>query len=213
MVASFEFATTAPYELTITMFHISLVRTGVFICSISTCLLPASLSMLHAVIELTRVHIAIDPSILPKAFGLAPVVLAHILISDSKDVYTLSMSEAGFPFTFILVLVAPSVLSKSIWLVCSPLTDIVVTSDSLPDSVALLVSFNPLALVVLSTLPYILTLAPDFASLVLALISIAIGEVLVALTMASIVGPMAFVYPARIVDDDTSAFTFVALGV
>jgi hypothetical protein len=123
------------------------------------------------------------------------------------------VSEAGFPFTFVHVLVAPSVLSKSIWLVCPPLTDIVVTSDSLPDSVALLVSFNPLALVELSTLPDVLTLAPYFASPVLALISIAIGKVLIALAMASIIGPMTFVYPARIVNDYTSAFTFVALGV
>jgi len=169
--------------------------------------------MLHAVIELTRIHISVGPSILPKAFGLAPVVLTHILISYSKDVHTLSVSEACFPFTFVLILVTPSVLSKSIWLVCPPLTNIVVTSDSLPDSVALLVSFNPLALVELSTLPYVLTLAPYFARLVLALISIAIGKVLIALAMAPIIGPMTFVYPAGIVNDYTTAFTFVALGV
>jgi hypothetical protein len=213
MVVAFEFAATVPYELTVTMFHISLVRTGVFICSISTCLLPVALSMLHAVVELTRIHISVGPSILPEAFSLTPAVLTHILISNSKDVHALSVSEAGFPFTFVLVLVTPSMLSKPVWLVCSPLTDIVVTSDSLPDSVALLVSFNPLALVELSALPYVLPLAPYFARPVLALVSIAIGKVLIALAMASVIGPMTFIYPARIVNDYTSAFTFVALGV
>jgi hypothetical protein len=171
---TFEFAAAAPSELAIAMLHISFVHARVLICPVSTALLPVALSVFHSVIELSRIDVSVVPSVLAKAFGLSPVVLAHVLVPYRKDVNALTVSETGFPLSFVLIRIAPSMLSKAVGLICPPLPDVVVACNSLPDAIALLVAFNPLAFVELSALPDIFALAPNLSLLVLSFVSVAI---------------------------------------
>ena len=117
------------------------------------------------------------------------------------------MTEAEFPFTFKTVSVRPLVLTVTMCLVLNPLTDVTVTSGTFPNTIAMLNAICPLAVVSVSVVPSVEALAGDFTLIVVTQILVAIAEAFVALSVALIVQPMAFIDAADLVNADALTLT------
>lgn len=118
------------------------------------------------------------------------------------------MPEALFPFSFVLVAVAPDVLSKAVGFVLVPLADEAVALEAFPESVTLFLSFVPLAIVHFPAGPNILALPVDFAVKVLTLIDIVVTEALVTKPLPLIILPLSFVNACSGVSHDAFAISF-----
>jgi hypothetical protein len=92
-------------------------------------------------------------------------------------------------------------LAKAIWLIFCPLSDVFVFA--IPESIAWLEPSFPLTLIEFAVGPDILTLAMDFALLILSFIWVAVHKNLVARPMSLVLQPVAFVKSAWVISDDS----------
>ena len=73
------------------MLLIVLVLSCVLVAILIQAFAPMALTVLLTVIELSAVRVTIAPVVLAKAFGFAPLVLAHVAVSILKLVLALPM--------------------------------------------------------------------------------------------------------------------------
>ena len=120
------------------------------------------------------------------------------------------MPQAELPLTLVTIAVCPLVLTVSMSLVLVPLADVAVTSDALPDAIAVLNPIIPFSIVRIAVHPCVEPLAGDSTHIILAQVLISIAKSLVAFSVALIGDPFTLVHPADLIDANACA---VAIGI
>ena len=103
------------------------------------------------------------------------------------------MSQAELPLAFVAIPIGPLVLAVTMSFVLDPLTDIAVTRDALPDTVAVLDSIDPLSVICIAIDPSVKAFAGYAALIILSQVLIAIAKPLIAFTVALVLSPLAFI--------------------
>lgn len=210
-IVALVMAASVPLELSVAVLLVVLVATLVLIAVLVAALLPLSLSILLAIIELAHVRIAVGPGILTIALCLTVKVFTNVCVSDDELVTTLAMAKASFPLTFIDVSVGPRVLTESVRLVVVPLTCILVAFRlRVPRTVSCLLTLMPKAIIYISICPRISSLTVHATHFILTFEYVLVAENFEAHAMAFVRVPLSLVQSTRLVADD--AFTF-ALSV
>ena len=141
------------------------------------------------------------------------MVLAKIDIAVSKRVRTLPMPQAELPLALVSITIRPLVLSVSMSFVLVPLADVAVTSDALPDTIAVFDSIKPFSIVSVAVNPGVEPFARDSTLIILAQVLITVAEAFVALAMALISDPFALVNPADLIDTDARTMAFLIVNL
>ena len=103
------------------------------------------------------------------------------------------MSQAELPFTFVSIAVSPLVLTVTVCFVLNPLSNIAITSETLPDTVSVLDSVYPLTIVGISRHPRVKTFAIHLTLVILSKVLVAIAKPLVTFSMAFVIDPFTLV--------------------
>ena len=127
------------------------------------------------------------------------MILAEIDIAVGKRIRTLPMPQAELPLAFVTITVCPLVLAVSMSLVLIPLADVAVTSDALPDAIAVLNPVRPFSIVRVAVHPCVEPLAGDSTLVILTQVLVAIAESLVAFAVALIAEPFTLVDPTDLI--------------
>jgi len=90
---------------------------------------------------------------LAEAVWLTELVLARVNVTISENVCALAVLETVAPFSLISVSIFPFVDTISVSFGRSPLTDIRITKNTFPDTLAFLQASSPFAFVVFSVGP------------------------------------------------------------
>jgi len=101
-------------------------------------LTPAALAVFHTVLEIAYIVAAVLPLVLAEAVWLSELVLARVNVTISENVCALAVLETVAPFSLISVSIFPFVDTISVSFGRSPLTDIRITKNTFPDTLALL---------------------------------------------------------------------------
>ena len=142
--------------------------------------------------------------------GLTLVVLALMHISIGKVVRTFSMLQTVEPLALIFIAIFPHVDTISFDLAVSPVTDIGVSLDALPDSKAVLGSLDPLTVVDLSIEPCVDSLTMGLVVHIVANILSSRDVELKPTAIPLIVAPLSLIEPARGIQENAVALAFAA---
>jgi hypothetical protein len=93
--------------------------------------------------------------------------------------------------------------------VLMPLPDILVSVVSFPDPIAMFNAQGPFAIVTFAIVPSVQTFAVHFALAVVPQVLVAIAEPFVALAVASIADPAAFIYASVFINADSKAVSLL----
>ena len=183
-----------PSKNTYSCFLIVLVRAFVHIAVLGVeSLLPFTLAMFEAVLEFSNVYAPIFPLVLALTLRLAIDVDSCEDIAICKEIRTLPVLKAVQPLSFESVAIFPLMNSVASGLGLVPLTDVAVTKDSLPDTLAFFEPVCPLTFVYLAVGPCVNTFAVRLAVEEVALISVSVRIAFHATTTSGIILPLAFI--------------------
>ena len=207
-------AASVPAELTVPVFLVCFVAAFVLITFGVAALLPLAVAIFLPVEELTRIRVAVHPSVLAIALGFSVQIFSDVGVTNRKAVCSLSVAQAVLPLAFIDVAIAPNMLSEAVRLILLPLPSVGVTLFlAAPATVAGLRTLEPLAVENVAVSPGVLTLAIDAAHLVLAFVDVLITEDLEALPISLVVAPLAFIDTAGLVNDNAFAMSLAVDNV
>jgi len=119
----------------------------------------------------------------------------------------LPVLQAIKPLSFKAVTIFPLMYTISGCFRLVPLTDIAVTEDSLPDTLALLESCCPLALVHLTVSPCVDTLSVWLSIQEVTLVSVSVRVALHSTTTAGVILPLTFIDARFAILHDTESMT------
>jgi hypothetical protein len=151
---------------------------------------------------------AIDPIIFPITVWLPSRVFSFIQISICKFLGSLTVFKAVPEISLVSVSVDPDMDTIAVSLSHFPFSEIAVSFGALPHSRPVFESIEPLSLIEFSVGPEIFADSFWFSIAIVPLVSRAIGECLIAVSMFIIIFPVSFIDPIVIVHHDSLPVPF-----
>ena len=172
-VARLPLESAVPMLLIVDILSLVSIASGI---AILVCLLlfPLTVAVLHATFELTSIATSVYPLILTEALWFTVDILTNKDISIGEEVTSVSVAQGTKPFTLIFVTISPNMDTIALSLGILPLTNVAFPIQTFPYSISTLHSLQPLTVINLPILPRVNAFASRLATLVSALISIAI---------------------------------------
>jgi hypothetical protein len=203
-----------PLEKSLPVLLVVEVLSLVGVAAMGSRLFPLSVPLFEPRFELAGVVAAIAPRVLPEALRFSILVLPYVDVAVCEEIWTISMSQALDPLSFILVAITPFMNAIAVWLAVFPLAHVGLTIIGFPDSIACFRSLIPFSIVNLSRFPGIDSFSMRLTSLVLALVEVStLGKEFKSASISHIVYPLTFIHSSIGVylNSDTMSYLFTFL--